>query len=224
MRVSRVTGPSSSCVPRPITPPGTMTPRPLCGDIAVVFRALEPLDTRNNKDFVAGVRGPHARVPTLRRSRCHNRRKARYRPGGLSLDRAGFAPARRLTKFREAIALLLSSPTGIAWSHQGSFFTHGANNRAPGAIPGTGSGTHPQALGRDASAKQLPGVKTPLLSVTDSDASIVGPRAPSGLPFEAVLRCAPTPHGVSSVPRGLDVLLQLLQLDAAAFQHAQDPR
>ena len=37
--------------------------------------------------------GPLARVPTLRRIRYRLRRKARYRPGGLTLRRAGFAPA-----------------------------------------------------------------------------------------------------------------------------------
>ena len=37
--------------------------------------------------------GPLARVPTHRRIRYRLRRKARYRPGGLTLGRAGFAPA-----------------------------------------------------------------------------------------------------------------------------------
>ena len=37
--------------------------------------------------------GPLARVPTLRRIRYRLRRQARYRPGGLTLRRAGFAPA-----------------------------------------------------------------------------------------------------------------------------------
>ena len=37
--------------------------------------------------------GPLARVPTLRRIRYRLRREARYRPGGLTLRRAGFAPA-----------------------------------------------------------------------------------------------------------------------------------
>lgn len=33
--------------------------------------------------------------------------------------RAGFAPARRHSKFRKAIAFFTSSPTNIAWSHSG---------------------------------------------------------------------------------------------------------
>ena len=37
--------------------------------------------------------GPLVRVPTHRRIRYRFRRKARYRPGGLTLGRAGFAPA-----------------------------------------------------------------------------------------------------------------------------------
>jgi hypothetical protein len=40
-------------------------------------------------------RGSYARVPTLRRPRYRDRRKAHYRLGGLALGRAGFAPAGR---------------------------------------------------------------------------------------------------------------------------------
>ena len=36
--------------------------------------------------------------------RCRDRRQARYRPGGLTRGRAGFAPAGRLTKFHGVIA------------------------------------------------------------------------------------------------------------------------
>ena len=45
--------------------------------------------------------GTHARVPPLRRSRYRDRRQARYRPGGLTPGRAGFAPAGRYTKFHQ---------------------------------------------------------------------------------------------------------------------------
>jgi len=43
--------------------------------------------------------GPHARAPTHRRGRRRPRRKARYRLGGLTLGRAGIAPAGRSTEF-----------------------------------------------------------------------------------------------------------------------------
>lgn len=43
--------------------------------------------------------GPLARAPTLRLLRCRTRRKAHFRPAGLSFGRAGFAPAGRRTGF-----------------------------------------------------------------------------------------------------------------------------
>ena len=51
---------------------------------------------RSLLELVADVHGPRARGPTFRRHRYRGRRKARYRLGGLTPGRAGFAPARRL--------------------------------------------------------------------------------------------------------------------------------
>lgn len=70
------------CAPRPVTvrspsPSGPARPS------APGMHSLSRLSTH----------GPLARVPTLRRIRYRPRRKARYRPGGLTLGRAGVAPA-----------------------------------------------------------------------------------------------------------------------------------
>ena len=74
----------------------TSSPSPDGGYTAVAFKKRKTLSTRHDRCFVADVHGPRARVPTLRRYRYRDRRKARYRLGGLTLGRAGFAPARRL--------------------------------------------------------------------------------------------------------------------------------
>jgi len=96
MRVSRVTGPSSFARAMAKHPAECAVPSPTRGDLAAAFRVHNPLGTRNERCFVADVHGPHARAPTLRRLRCRGRRKARFRLGGLTLGRTGFAPARRL--------------------------------------------------------------------------------------------------------------------------------
>ncbi len=87
-RASQVPGPSSSCVPWSKTPPGADAPRPSPGATAVAFRQIEILDTRNDSTFRGQT--PTARLATG--------------PGGLTLGRAGFAPAGRQTKFHGGIA------------------------------------------------------------------------------------------------------------------------
>ena len=93
-RGSQVPGPSSSCVPCSTTPPGAYRPSPIsrCGRCCLQARQyLGHPETCFFRGCLA--HGPLARVPTLRRIRYRLRRKARYRPGGLTLGRAGFAPA-----------------------------------------------------------------------------------------------------------------------------------
>lgn len=96
MRVSQVTGPSSFVRAMAIHPAGHGASSPFLGDTAAAFEVHNPLGTRDERCFEAGVHGPHARVPTLRRCRYRHRRKAHYRLDGLTLGRTGFAPVRRL--------------------------------------------------------------------------------------------------------------------------------
>ena len=89
----------------------------LAAGSAVAFRLVQPLGTRDPVIFSR----LHTRRPT--RSRAYaspstvagDRCKARYRPAGLGLGRAGFAPAGRRTEFHELIAAP-SFLTSIAWS------------------------------------------------------------------------------------------------------------
>ena len=92
-RGSQVPGPSSSCVPWSSTPPGATTPRPF--SVRSLLPSGESIPWAPGNMFLSWLptHGPLARVPTLRRIRYRLRRKARYRPGGLTLGRAGFAPA-----------------------------------------------------------------------------------------------------------------------------------
>ena len=95
-RASRVTGPSSSCVPWCNTPPDSTPPRPYFSSRRSTERSSSPSrQTERSASgtkivFEATVPGPHARAPTLRQSRYRDRRKARYRlgrahpwPGGI---------------------------------------------------------------------------------------------------------------------------------------------
>ncbi len=66
---------------------------------AAAFRLTDALDIRNRTISRLVSHGPRPRVPTHRRRRCRRRRKAHYRPAGLSLGRTGFAPAGRFTEF-----------------------------------------------------------------------------------------------------------------------------
>ena len=81
-RGSQVPGPSSSCVPWSTTPPGAYRPSPVsrCGR----HRLQAMRNPRHPASLpISGLptHGPHARVPTHRRTRYRSRRKARYRPG-----------------------------------------------------------------------------------------------------------------------------------------------
>lgn len=86
---------------------------------AVGAAAFEPKDAiGSRKVAISGLysHGPPARVPTHRRG-CHQpRRKARFRPAGLSFGRSGLSPAGRLTEF-PGLPHGHSFPTSIAWSH-----------------------------------------------------------------------------------------------------------
>ena len=82
MRASQVSGPSSSCVPWSKTPPGAAPSLPNLGEAAIAFRQYNALGTRDDYSFRGCMaHGPHARVPTHRRTRYRVRRKARYRSG-----------------------------------------------------------------------------------------------------------------------------------------------
>ncbi len=128
--VSQVTGPSSSCAPRPDTPPGPPFPRPLTGSGAAAFGTDDTLGTRKTLHFGADSRGSHARVPTHLPVGCPRGSKAHYWSAGLSSNQVGFAPTGRLTKFPE-----VSSPpfqwTSIAWSHPSAATPHLVERRRP---------------------------------------------------------------------------------------------
>ena len=74
-------------------------------------------------------RSPHVGVPTHHRSPCcHGRRKARYRPAGLSFGRAGFAPAGRRTEFLKGIPFFPTDPHCLVASING-LLMHPTNTR-----------------------------------------------------------------------------------------------
>ena len=81
-RGSQVPGSTSSGVPWSSTPPGAYRPSPIsrCGR-----RRLQATRSPRHPGSlpISGLptHGPHARVPTHRRTRYRSRRKARYRPG-----------------------------------------------------------------------------------------------------------------------------------------------
>jgi len=104
-RASQVPGPSSSCVPWSKTPPGADAPRPSPGATAVAFRQIEILDTRNDSTFRGQTPTAHllACLRIAARVTANGARLATG-PGGLTLGRAGFAPAGRQTKFHGGIA------------------------------------------------------------------------------------------------------------------------
>jgi len=101
----RCLGRPLSCVPWSETPPGATSPRPTSTE-----RLLSP--SRLPTPWAPGIglfswlptHGPHVRVPTHRRLRYRNRRKAHYRPGRAHPWPGGFPPAGRRTKFHRASA------------------------------------------------------------------------------------------------------------------------
>ena len=93
-RVSQVPGPSSSCVPWSKTPPGATAPRPLSVRSPSSSGVANTLDTRKSAYFVAVPPSAHTLV-CLRIAESVTVSGARLAtgPGGLTLGRAGFAPA-----------------------------------------------------------------------------------------------------------------------------------
>ena len=93
-RRSQVPGPSSSCVPWSSTPPGSIRASPALGAATVVFRRIKTLDTRKVTNFVAAQPTAHS-LAYLRIAESVTASGARLAtgPGGLTLGRAGFAPA-----------------------------------------------------------------------------------------------------------------------------------
>ena len=71
----QVPGPSSSCVPWSKTPPGAAAPRPIAGKPPSPSGRTTPWAPGMDIVFEATTHGPHARGPTLRRSRRRGRRK-----------------------------------------------------------------------------------------------------------------------------------------------------
>ena len=85
-----------------------LTPTSLREDLRRGRRRLHGKQNARHPEMTSFSRprthGPHDRVPTLRRSRYRDRRKARYRLGRAPPRRAGFAPAGQQTKFHGVIA------------------------------------------------------------------------------------------------------------------------
>ena len=106
-RASQVTGPSSSCVPWSNTPPDTIPSSPikLSPGMVVAFRENRTLGIREGYRFRGRIPMAH-RLACLRFASRVSTTGARLATGsgGLTLDRAGFAPAGRRTKFHEGIA------------------------------------------------------------------------------------------------------------------------
>jgi hypothetical protein len=95
-----------SRVPWSYTPPDSLPPSPpSCGRRVVAFGENSTLGTRYVIDFVAAFPTAHA-LACLRFAGCIAASVARLATGsgGLTPGQAGFAPARRLTRFLELIA------------------------------------------------------------------------------------------------------------------------
>ena len=98
--ISQFAGPSSSCAPRPNTPPDAPSPSPLNRRAALLpSGVLKPSASGRSHITRLHYRGSHARAPTHQQTGYPESCKARYRPAGLSLGRVGFAPTGRLTEF-----------------------------------------------------------------------------------------------------------------------------
>ncbi len=109
IRVSQVSGLSSSCVPWSTTPPDAPPPRPLAGTTLLPSGVEKP--SASGKCLFSRLQTPW---PTCSRTyaspaRLPRRRKVRYRPAGLSFSRAGCIPAGQQTEFQSVIASLLPS-------------------------------------------------------------------------------------------------------------------
>jgi hypothetical protein len=81
VRASQVSGPSSSSVPWSKTPPGAVHCSPMAQRPPWPSGCMKPWAPGMPSFRGCISHGPHARVPTHRRTRYRLRRKARYRPG-----------------------------------------------------------------------------------------------------------------------------------------------
>jgi hypothetical protein len=121
-RASQVTGPSSSCVPWSNTPPDTTPYSPSsCRESWWPSMKSSTLGIREGYRFRG--RSPTARTfVCLRIACCVSTTGARLATGsgGLTLGRAGFAPAGRQTKFHEGIASSASITASATFGHSAS--------------------------------------------------------------------------------------------------------
>ena len=114
MRVSRVTGPSSFARAMAKHPAGCAVPSPHVGDTAAAFEMHQSLGTRN--DIVSWPTSMAHALAYLRFAGTVTGTVARLATGWAGSPLAGRVshPLDDYSEFREAIASLLSSPTGIA--------------------------------------------------------------------------------------------------------------
>ncbi len=98
---------------------GCDLPSPYCRQTAVAFKKSNSLGTRDDKVFVAAFPTAHS-LAHLRIAGSVTASGARLATGWAGSPLAGrdLHPLDGYSKFRETIASLLSSPTGIAWSHR----------------------------------------------------------------------------------------------------------
>ena len=104
-RASQVTGPSSSCVPWSYTPPDMHPSLPTTAGAIMAFDIHQ--HSRHPEDCKFRGRSPTARTFACLRIACRvSTTSARLATGsgGLTLSRAGFAPAGRRTKLHGGIA------------------------------------------------------------------------------------------------------------------------
>ncbi len=116
-RVSQVSGPSSSCVPRSVTPPPAPSPGPNSQRRCCRLQAYSRLGQTAFESFEANL--PR---PTCLRAYASPGGHPRVSQGslpaaGLGFGRTGFAPAGRQTEFW-GLSHLPSSQTRSAWSHE----------------------------------------------------------------------------------------------------------
>ena len=84
------------------------------GDDNAAFRHADTLGHRKCIFGTVSIHGPRAHAPTHRRCRYRHRRKARYRPAGLGVGRAGLIPLGDQPNFQSSSPFLRTSS---AWSH-----------------------------------------------------------------------------------------------------------
>ena len=135
-RASQVPGPSSCSLPWSDTPPRAAAPCALPGDCRHGRNTdSEPLGTADCGLSWLFTHGPSLaclRIAVRRDNLSPGaRRKAGYRPAGLSSGRTGFAPAGRHTEFREVVA----SFTPFRPAFPGRTSSSPGGSRSPGPSP-----------------------------------------------------------------------------------------